>query len=121
MTGGGFPTRYRAIVNFEVALECLELADCPGYEDAMMWGEYGFAPRFRQPSRYQLASLSRASSGYGRRVTARLRVEGSASELALLPFVQDLPKRFHFGSKQFDRHLRKVICRISKKTALSLH
>ena len=39
-----------AIANFEVALECLERADYPGGEDAMIWGEYGFAPRFPRPT-----------------------------------------------------------------------
>lgn len=34
---------------------------------------------------------------------------------------QDLTKRFHFGSKQFDRHLGKLICRIGNQKALSLH
>jgi len=34
---------------------------------------------------------------------------------------QDLPKRFHFGSKQLDRHLGKLICRIGNQTALSFH
>jgi hypothetical protein len=33
-----------------VALECLERADYPGGEDAMIWGEYGFAPRFARPA-----------------------------------------------------------------------
>jgi hypothetical protein len=39
-----------AIANFEVALECLERADYPGGEDAMIWGEYDFAPRFLRPT-----------------------------------------------------------------------
>jgi hypothetical protein len=39
-----------AIANFEVALECLERADYPGGEDAMIWGEHGFAPRFARPT-----------------------------------------------------------------------
>jgi hypothetical protein len=39
-----------AIANFEVALECLERADYPGGEDAMIWGEYGFVPRFPRPT-----------------------------------------------------------------------
>jgi hypothetical protein len=39
-----------AIANFEVALECLERADYPGGEDAMNWGEHGFAPRFARPA-----------------------------------------------------------------------
>jgi hypothetical protein len=39
-----------AIANFEVALECLERADYSGGEDAMIWGEYGFAPRFPRPA-----------------------------------------------------------------------
>jgi hypothetical protein len=39
-----------AIANFEVALECLERADYAGGEDAMIWGEYGFAPRFLRPA-----------------------------------------------------------------------
>jgi hypothetical protein len=39
-----------AIANFEVALECLERADYPDGEDAMIWGEYGFAPRFPRPA-----------------------------------------------------------------------
>jgi len=34
---------------------------------------------------------------------------------------QDLPKRFHFGSKQLDRHLGKLICRIGNQTVLSLY
>jgi hypothetical protein len=33
---------------------------------------------------------------------------------------QDLPKRFHFGSKQFDRHLGKLIGRIGNQTTLGL-
>jgi hypothetical protein len=40
-----------ATANFEVALECLERADYPGGEDAMLWGEYGFAPRFSRPTK----------------------------------------------------------------------
>lgn len=39
-----------AIANFEVALECLERADYFDGEDAMIWGEYGFAPRFPRPA-----------------------------------------------------------------------
>jgi hypothetical protein len=45
----GFQPGPDAIANFEVALECLERADYPGGEDAMIWGEYGFAPRFPRP------------------------------------------------------------------------
>jgi hypothetical protein len=58
-----------AIANFEVALECLERADYPDGEDAMIWGEYGFAPRFPRPaeSHRRLASSLSASSGCGRR------------------------------------------------------
>jgi hypothetical protein len=41
----GFQPGPDAIANFEVALECLERADYAGGEDAMIWGEYGFAPR----------------------------------------------------------------------------
>jgi hypothetical protein len=37
------------MANVEVALECLEGSDYPGGEDAMIWGEYGFAPRFTWP------------------------------------------------------------------------
>ena len=39
-----------ATANFEVALECLERADYPGGEDAMIWGEYCFATRFPRPT-----------------------------------------------------------------------
>jgi hypothetical protein len=46
----GFQPGPDAIVNFEVALECLERADYPGGEDAMIWGAYGFAPRFPRPA-----------------------------------------------------------------------
>jgi hypothetical protein len=42
----GFQPGPDAIANFEVALEYLERANYPDGEDAMMWGEYGFAPRF---------------------------------------------------------------------------
>jgi len=31
-----------------------------------------------------------------------------------------LTKRFYFGSKQLDRHLSKLICRIGNQTAFSL-
>ena len=46
----GFQPGPDALANFEVALECLERADYPGGEDAMIWGEYGFAPRFPRPT-----------------------------------------------------------------------
>ncbi len=46
----GFQPGPDAIANFEVALECLERADYAGGEDAMIWGEYGFAPRFPRPA-----------------------------------------------------------------------
>ena len=42
----GFQPGPDAIANFEVALEYLEQANYPDGEDAMIWGEYGFAPRF---------------------------------------------------------------------------
>jgi len=42
----GFQLGPDAIANFEVALEC---ADCPGGEDAMIWGEYGFVDAFCEP------------------------------------------------------------------------
>jgi hypothetical protein len=41
----GVPPSPDTIANFEVALECLERSDYAGGEDAMIWGEYGFAPR----------------------------------------------------------------------------
>lgn len=44
-TEGVQPTVH-ALANFEVALECLDRSDYPGGEDAILWGEYGFAPRF---------------------------------------------------------------------------
>jgi hypothetical protein len=43
--GEGAQPSVDAIANFEVALECLEREDYPGGEDAMIWGEHGFAPR----------------------------------------------------------------------------
>jgi hypothetical protein len=46
----GFQPGPDAIANFEVALECLERADYPAGEDAMILGEYGFAPRFPRPA-----------------------------------------------------------------------
>lgn len=46
----GFQRGPDAITNFEVALECLARADYPAGEDAMIWGEYGFAPRFLRPN-----------------------------------------------------------------------
>jgi len=45
----GFQPGPDAITNFQVALECLERADYPAAEDAMMCSEYGFAPRFAPP------------------------------------------------------------------------
>jgi hypothetical protein len=39
-----------AITNFEIALEYLERADYPAGQDAPLWGEYGFAPRFVRPA-----------------------------------------------------------------------
>jgi hypothetical protein len=46
----GFQPGPDAIANFEVALEYLEQANYPDGEDAMIWGEYGFAPRFPRPA-----------------------------------------------------------------------
>lgn len=46
----GFQPGPDAIANFDVALECLERTDYPGGEDAMLWGEYGFAPRLPRPT-----------------------------------------------------------------------
>ena len=46
----GFEPGPDAIANFEVALEYLEQANYPDGEDAMIWGEYGFAPRFPRPA-----------------------------------------------------------------------
>lgn len=45
----GFQPGPDAIANFEIALECLERGDYPGGEDAMIWGEYGYAPRLPRP------------------------------------------------------------------------
>jgi hypothetical protein len=42
----GFQPDVDTIANFGVALDCLERADYPGGEDAIAWGEHGFAPRF---------------------------------------------------------------------------
>lgn len=44
--GEGAQPSIDTIANFEVALECLEREDYPGGEDAVIWGEHGFAPRF---------------------------------------------------------------------------
>jgi len=40
-------------------------ADYPGGEDAMLWGEYGFAPRFPRPAEPQPIGelIERASKG----------------------------------------------------------
>ena len=46
----GFQPGPDAIANFEVALEYLEQANYPDGEDAMIWGEYGFAPRCPRPA-----------------------------------------------------------------------
>jgi hypothetical protein len=56
------------IANFEVALECLERGDYRGGEDAMIWGEYGFAPRFPRPA--EPAPISKLIERF-----ERLRVE----------------------------------------------
>jgi len=39
-----------AIANFEVCPRMLERANYPSGEDAMIWGEYDFAPRFSRPA-----------------------------------------------------------------------
>ncbi|MGE5149965.1 MAG: hypothetical protein ACM3II_07590 [Rhodospirillaceae bacterium] len=46
----GLSARPDAIANFEVALERLERADYPSGEDAMIRGEYGYAPRSPRPA-----------------------------------------------------------------------
>ena len=46
----GFQPGPDAIANFEVALERLERADYPSGEDAMIRGEYGYAPRSPRPA-----------------------------------------------------------------------
>jgi hypothetical protein len=46
----GFQPTVNALANFEVALECLERSDYPSGEDAIIWDEYGFAPRCPRPS-----------------------------------------------------------------------
>jgi hypothetical protein len=65
----GFQPDADAIANFEVALECLERGDYPGGEDAMIWGEYGFAPRanraFRAPAGGGVAGSQYASKFVG--------------------------------------------------------
>jgi len=46
----GFQPGPGAIANFEIALECLEPDDYASCENAMIWGEYGFALRFPRPA-----------------------------------------------------------------------
>jgi hypothetical protein len=46
----GFQVTVHLLANFEIALDCLERSDYPGGEDAIIWGEYGFAPRFPRSS-----------------------------------------------------------------------
>ena len=66
--------------------------------------------------------MARQSSGLARAVVCTLpgtRFQPSPSSVTLVRR-SDLPKRFYFGSKQLDRHLGKLICRIDNHEAFSL-
>jgi hypothetical protein len=84
----------------------------PGGEDAMIWGEYCFAPRFPgRPSRRRSASLSSASNGCGRRskgaFTADRPREGLAGFLpSLLLIPQFAPLGRHLQQREVARILR---------------
>jgi len=60
----GFHPGSDAISNFEIALEYFERADYQASEDAMIWGKYGFAPRFSRLALRHLFLSSSSASGH---------------------------------------------------------